>query len=422
MPSEVPNGWSWERLSYLGNFHKGRGGSKKDERETGFPVVRYGELYTQHHDVIRSFHSYISPERAEDYTPLRQGDVLFAGSGETLDEIGKSATFLGPEPAHASGDIIIFRPGVRVDPLFLGYASNGVNAVEQKKRMGQGSSVMHIYTHNLEKLEVPVPPLPEQKKIAAILSSVDEAIQAKRAVIEQTRRVKEGLLQDLLTKGIGHTRFKQTEIGEIPEGWKLSGLGSYLPKGSVQNGLYKPASDYGDGGLPIIRIDSFQHGGRVDLSRLRRVNVDSVEADRFLVKDDDILLNRVNSLSHLAKSAIVEGIAQATVFESNMMRVRLETDLGLRPAFLIAVLSLPYAWNHFQLNAKKAVAQASVNQGDLRALPVPVPPPDEQSAIAARLLAVDEKVRAGERSIEQLQQVKAGLLQDLLTGKVRVTV
>ena len=71
------------------------------------------------------------------------------------------------------------------------------------------------------KSALPLPPLPEQKKIAAILSSVDEAIQATEAVIEQTRRVKDGLLQDLLTRGIGHSRFKQTEIGEIPESWEV---------------------------------------------------------------------------------------------------------------------------------------------------------------------------------------------------------
>ncbi len=73
-----------------------------------------------------------------------------------------------------------------------------------------------------------LPPLAEQKKIAAILSSVDEAIQATEAVIEQTRRVKDGLLQDLLTRGIGHTRFKQTEIGEIPESWEVRQLGMWL--------------------------------------------------------------------------------------------------------------------------------------------------------------------------------------------------
>ena len=199
MPSEAPSGWTVEPLTNLGRFLKGRGGSKKDEEPRGVPVVRYGELYTRHNDVIRGFHSFVSPVRASAYTPLHVGDVLFAGSGETQAEIGKSAVFLGPEPAHASGDVLILRPGHRVDPLFLGYATNGPDAVMQKSRTGQGSSVIHIYTHNLEKLTLPVPPLPEQKKIAAILSSVDEAIQATQGVIDQTRRVKDGLLQDLLT-------------------------------------------------------------------------------------------------------------------------------------------------------------------------------------------------------------------------------
>ena len=73
-----------------------------------------------------------------------------------------------------------------------------------------------------------LPPLPEQTKIAAILSSVDEAIAATQSVIDQTRKVKQGLLQDLLTRGIGHTRFKQTEIGEIPEAWEVKRLDSVV--------------------------------------------------------------------------------------------------------------------------------------------------------------------------------------------------
>ena len=86
--------------------------------------------------------------------------------------------------------------------------------------LGQGSTFDAINGADLRNLPVPLPPLAEQRKIAVILTSVDEAIQATEAVIAQTRRVKEGLLQELLTKGIGHTRFKQTEIGEIPEGWE----------------------------------------------------------------------------------------------------------------------------------------------------------------------------------------------------------
>jgi hypothetical protein len=116
---------------------------------------------------------------------------------------------------------LILRPSDEVDPLFLGYASNGPEVAAQKSQLGQGSSVMHLYAHNLEQVVLLLPPLPEQKKIAAILSSVDDAIAATRKVIEQTEQVKKGLLQTLMTRGIGHTRFKKTEIGEIPEGWEV---------------------------------------------------------------------------------------------------------------------------------------------------------------------------------------------------------
>ena len=99
-----------------------------------------------------------------------------------------------------------------------------------------------------------LPPLPEQQKIAAILSSVDEAIQATQGVIDQTRRVKEGLLQDLLTRGLpGHTRFKRTEIGEIPESWEVITVGD-LATFSGGHG-FRPA-EWSDTGLPIIRIQN----------------------------------------------------------------------------------------------------------------------------------------------------------------------
>ncbi len=102
--------------------------------------------------------------------------------------------------------------------------------------MSQGGIMSGLNAGIVRTLELPLPPLPEQKKIAAILSSVDEAIQATQLVIDQTRRVKEGLLQDLLTHGLpGHTRFKQTEIGEIPESWEVRRLGDIA---SVERGKF----------------------------------------------------------------------------------------------------------------------------------------------------------------------------------------
>ena len=116
-----------------------------------------------------------------------------------------------------------------------------------------------------------MPPLPEQRKIAAILSSVDDAIEKTQAVIDQVQAVKRGLMQELLTRGLPgrHTRFKQTEIGEIPESWELLSLGQLIDDGP-NNGLYRPQQEYGEG-TPIVRIDAFDNGDQLRRPQLRRV-------------------------------------------------------------------------------------------------------------------------------------------------------
>ena len=117
-----------------------------------------------------------------------------------------------------------------------------------------GSTFLEISKKTLKNIEIDLPPLPEQKKIAAVLSSVDDAIQATQAVIDQTRRVKQGLLQQLLTCGIGHTRFKQTEIGEIPEGWEFKKLTDLVnPNRPITYGIVQTGPPVVDG-IPCVRV------------------------------------------------------------------------------------------------------------------------------------------------------------------------
>ena len=97
-------------LGSLGEVFKGKGIPKADVVEEGIPCVRYGELYTKHHRIIREFHSSISSKSSKAATKLECDDVLFAGSGETIAEIGKSAAFIGNDTAYAGSDILIFRP------------------------------------------------------------------------------------------------------------------------------------------------------------------------------------------------------------------------------------------------------------------------------------------------------------------------
>ena len=182
---EVPEGWEVKPLGRLGALSKGNGSSKQDEADAGVPCVRYGDLYTTHNYFIGSTRAYIDPERAIDYTPIRFGDVLFAASGETVEEIGKSAVNLMTSRAYCGGDIILFRPKQEMDARYLGYASDSRPSVAQKASMGRGYTVIHIYGSQLKNLILPLPPLPEQHAIAGFLDRRTAGIDALVGKVEE---------------------------------------------------------------------------------------------------------------------------------------------------------------------------------------------------------------------------------------------
>lgn len=414
MEVELPDEWTLTELRDIGTFHKGRGGAKRDDKPEGVPVVRYGELYTHHHNVIRNFHSFVPKERAEDYTPLRRGDLLFAGAGETAEEIGKSAVFLGPEPAHGSGDMIIFRPDGRVDPLFLGYASNGRIANAFKRSVGQGSSILHIYARDLEALKLPLPPVPEQQKIAAILTSVDDAIAATRKAIEQTKRVKKGLLQVLLTHGIGHTRFKQTEIGEVPDNWQLMALSDVCVKIGV--GIASSATHaYAPNGVPLIRNQNIADG-RLLLDDL--LHVEKTYADQHqskMLRAGDVVTMRTGEPGRSA--VIPQSLDGSQSFTTLIFR----PGPKLTGPYLSEFLNSPKG--RAQIRAFQAGgAQPNLNVRVARQIKLPLPPREEQETIIERLATVDSAVDCARGGRAQLETLKGGLMQDLLTGRVRVNV
>ncbi len=201
---KVPAHWDVRCLGRIGRLFKGGGGTKEDERESGVPCVRYGDLYTQHRFFITASRACVAPELAATaYTPLRYGDVLFAGSGETIDEIGKSAVNLIRGSACCGGDVIIFRPSIRADPRFFGYASDCPSSARQKACMGRGFTVMHIYSSDLKYLAIPLPPVPEQAAIVRFLDHATDNIKAavtrSRRQIEHVREYRACLIADVVT-------------------------------------------------------------------------------------------------------------------------------------------------------------------------------------------------------------------------------
>lgn len=190
--------WEDRSLASLGSMLKGRGVTRDQANSGSIACVRYGEIYTSHHDIVRSITSWISPAVAATATRLKCGDILFAGSGETKEEIGKCVAFIDDFEAYAGGDIVILRPR-GTDSRFLGYALNTPEVNRQKANFGQGDAVVHISAAALGSVTVRLPPLDEQVAIATVLADMDTELAALEIRREKTRQLKQGMMQALLT-------------------------------------------------------------------------------------------------------------------------------------------------------------------------------------------------------------------------------
>jgi type I restriction enzyme S subunit len=167
-------------------------------------------------------------------------------------------------------------------------------------------------------------------------------------------------------------------------------------QGGPQNGLYVPKSQYGQG-VPILRIDDFQVGSSRSSGELQRVAVSDALASQYLLRPGDLVINRVNSPSHLGKALAVEGRNVPAVFESNMMRLRLKDEI--EPRFVELYLSSPGGRDRLIRHAKWAVNQASINQTDVLRTTIPVPPRDDQLRITD---ALDRRLSGANRLVDGL--------------------
>jgi type I restriction enzyme, S subunit len=191
--------WEKVKLGEIGEFLKGKGISKNETTNEGINCIRYGEIYTSHHYYIKEFYSFITAEVAQKSTKIQKNDLLFAGSGETVEEIGKAVAYLDNDEAYAGGDIIIFRPKDKIDSLFLSFMVNVGQVAKEKARLGQGHSVVHIYPSNLANLTVMLPTFKEQKEISNLLKKFDMYLDLIEEELNELKLQKKGLMQLLLT-------------------------------------------------------------------------------------------------------------------------------------------------------------------------------------------------------------------------------
>lgn len=348
----------------------------------------------------------LKPEKAARLAP-RGGDILLERSGGGPDQpVGRVGYVAWDLPGHAFSNFLhLLRPDSKqVSPPFLCWVLHRINRTGRVLRLEQQTTQMrNLNFRDYLTMPMPVPPPSEQVAIARLLDAVAATIDGAQGVLRTAREMQTSIIHTL--------------VWECARQFKSEALGDLIQEGPT-NGLYRPEADYGAKGTPIVRIDSFANGAITNLPGLRRVVVPSVIRERFALKQGDVLINRVNALTHVGKAAVVPVLSEPTLFESNMMRLRCGEMLV--PEYLGVILRSDIARRHWLARSKPAVNQVSVNQRDTRSLLLPLPDPDRQRDVAQAVHAADAFVLRCQARISTLQLLEKSLTQDLLTGTVRV--
>lgn len=190
--------WKSTVISSLGPLLKGRGVKREDVRAAGVPCIRYGELYTTFRDYTETTVSFVSSDIAATALPIAEGDLLFAGSGETKAEIGICVAYSGHSAAVAGGDIIVLR-APKTNAIFLASLLNTPELAAQKASAGQGDAVVHINSRAIGALRVELPDRSEQDAIARVIVDADQELKVLADRLVGVRNIKQGMMQELLT-------------------------------------------------------------------------------------------------------------------------------------------------------------------------------------------------------------------------------
>lgn len=291
------------------------------------------------------------------------------------DGAGIGRTMLLPEKSSVIGTMQYLIPKNCIESEYLYYVVKYMHL----EKYFSGATIPHIYFRDYKTEEFNLHDKTEQREIVSTLKRIEAIISNRQ---EQLTKLDE-LIKARFVEMFG-------DLVENPKQFPCMLLGSIMTV-MPQNGLYKPQSAYVQDkfGTPILRIDGFYNGKVTDFNNLKRLCCTDFEKERYLLVENDIVINRVNSIEYLGKCARISGLQEDTVFESNMMRFHLD-DSKVNSTYITTVLCFQYIYRQILTRAKKAVNQASINQGDVQSLNVVVPPLSLQNQFADFVAEVDK--------------------------------
>ena len=347
------------------------------------------------------------------------------------------------------------------------YILYSIRATEEELRANStGTTFEAIRGDDLRSHPLPLPPLAEQRRIVAEIEKqftrLDASVAALKRVQANLKRYRSSVLKAacegklvpieaelahaegrdyehagrLLERILSERRARWeaqekrgrkyrepvaldiSDLPEVPHGWVWATVDQLILR-SPQNGIYKPKSQYGDG-VPVLRIEDYQDFHVRDRKQLKRLKISADEASTYGLAGSQLVINRVNSPSHLGKTLLVPDHLPPAVFESNMMKI-IPSDC-VAPSFVAHYLRSTVGRARLTARAKWAVNQASINQSDVCMTPVPLPPLAEQHRIVAEierhLSVINQTEAAVEANLTRAGRLRQSILKQAFSGKL----
>jgi len=420
---DLPEGWKWVKLGeIIENTYPGEWGDNPTDNKNIFPVFSTLAIdYDGKIDFIKAVPRKLNKKKIEKLK-LKKGMILIEKSGGSTDTpAGKVAILKQDFDGTCSNFIQILKIKYNFcNSYYLFYRllynfKNNLIEKYQQRTTGIINFILKDYFNEY----IPLPPLPEQQKIAEILETIDNAIEKTDKIIEKYKRIKQGLMQDLLTKGMDENgnirdekthKLKDSPLGRIPEEWEVVRLGEV---GNIVSGS-----------TPSTYNDEYWNGEIVwitpnDLSNIENIFIEdsSRKITQKGLKSCSAKIISANSVVVSSRAPIGYVKVSKVPFATNQGCKSIEYNGKFSPIFLAFLLS-----NKVQdmINLGSGTTFQEISKSNLANLLIPLPPLPEQQRIAEILSQIDQTIEKEEQYKEKLQKIKQGLMQDLLTGKVRV--
>lgn len=308
---------------------------------------------------------------------------------------------------------------LRINKADIRFVNNFLNFADLRNHTS-GTTRGKLNKSDLMNIRIPFPSLSIQNKIGDILSSIDEAIQKTDQLIQKTEELKSGLMNELLSKGIGHRKFKKTKLGEIPEEWRIISLGEIVEKLEAGVSVNSEDKQIIDGEFGILKTSSVTYRF-FDPSQHKKIIDKDLTRARVKPLKDRIIISRMNTPLLVGASAYVDKDYKNLFLPDRLWQIELIDKSDVSAKWLSYQFSwLPTLSRIRELASGTSASMKNISKQKLLTLEIAIPPYQEQISIAELLQSVDNKNKKEKIQMNSLKKIKNGLMHDIFNQKVQI--